>query len=315
MTITGTGLVGIGTTSVDSLLHLQGSNAIVSTEPSADDGQLSGIQMKASGGAVIAGVYANTLTGEVQVGSANSSYFTSIYGGVSERVRVSNNGNVHIGGTAAPNKFTVTHDEAVNTWASLTDAKTDAAFALLGSSHANGYGIFGGYANSANDAQAWQAIRSSDNTAIPLCLNPMGGNVGVNMLSPTMRHHAVGTDAAPATTGSADNGTYRVGGASTNLVMDLGVSSGSTYGWLQARHATDYSINYALCINPNGGNVGVGLVPTVNMVGLSIEAGVMTIKETTTPTADTNYGKVYTKSDNKLYFQDGAGTEHEIAYV
>lgn len=34
-----------------------------------------------------------------------------------------------------------------------------------------------------------------------------------------------------------------------------------------------------------------------------------------TPTATTNYGKVYTKSDNKLYFQDGAGTEHEIAFV
>jgi hypothetical protein len=38
------------------------------------------------------------------------------------------------------------------------------------------------------------------------------------------------------------------------------------------------------------------------------------IKETSTPTADTNYGKVYTKNDNKLYFQDGAGSEHEIAY-
>ena len=39
------------------------------------------------------------------------------------------------------------------------------------------------------------------------------------------------------------------------------------------------------------------------------------MKETTTPSADTNYGKVYTKTDNKLYFQDGAGTEYEIAFV
>jgi hypothetical protein len=37
--------------------------------------------------------------------------------------------------------------------------------------------------------------------------------------------------------------------------------------------------------------------------------------ETTTPTADANFGKIYCKSDNKLYFQDGAGTEHEIAFV
>jgi len=63
------------------------------------------------------------------------------------------------------------------------------------------------------------------------------------------------------------------------------------------------------------GNVGIGLTPTANMVGLSIEAGCLTLKERATPTADTNYGKIYTKTDNKLYFQDGAGTEHEIAFV
>ena len=36
------------------------------------------------------------------------------------------------------------------------------------------------------------------------------------------------------------------------------------------------------------------------------------IPEITTPTAITNYGAIYTKSDNKIYFQDGAGAEHEI---
>jgi len=40
--------------------------------------------------------------------------------------------------------------------------------------------------------------------------------------------------------------------------------------------------------------------------------GVLMLKETTTPTADTNYGKLYTKNDNVLYFQDGAGAEHAI---
>ena len=43
-----------------------------------------------------------------------------------------------------------------------------------------------------------------------------------------------------------------------------------------------------------------------------LEGGSLILKEITTPTADTNYGKVYTKTDNKLYFQDGAGTEHEL---
>lgn len=50
--------------------------------------------------------------------------------------------------------------------------------------------------------------------------------------------------------------------------------------------------------------------PLGNMVTTTV-----TLSETTTPSADTNFGKIYTKSDNKLYFQDGAGTEHEIAFV
>jgi hypothetical protein len=46
---------------------------------------------------------------------------------------------------------------------------------------------------------------------------------------------------------------------------------------------------------------------------IKVEGGVVTLNETTTPSAETNYGKIYTKSDNKLYFQDGAGTEHTIS--
>ena len=63
------------------------------------------------------------------------------------------------------------------------------------------------------------------------------------------------------------------------------------------------------------GNVGLGLSPTANMEGLSIESGCITLKERATPTADANYGKIYTKNDNKIYFQDGAGTEHEISFA
>jgi hypothetical protein len=48
---------------------------------------------------------------------------------------------------------------------------------------------------------------------------------------------------------------------------------------------------------------------------ITLESGVITLKETTTPSAVTDYAKVYAKADNKLYFQDGAGTEHEISLV
>jgi len=45
--------------------------------------------------------------------------------------------------------------------------------------------------------------------------------------------------------------------------------------------------------------------------GLKLSAAI-NIAEITTPTAVPDYCALYTKSDNKLYFQDGAGTEHEV---
>jgi len=39
------------------------------------------------------------------------------------------------------------------------------------------------------------------------------------------------------------------------------------------------------------------------------------LKESTTPADEAGYGKLYTKNDNKLYFQSGDGVEHEVAYA
>ncbi len=65
----------------------------------------------------------------------------------------------------------------------------------------------------------------------------------------------------------------------------------------------------------SAGRIGLGVRPTGNMTGLTIEDGVLGLKEITTPTADSGYGKIYTKTDNKLYVQTGDGVEHEIAFV
>ncbi len=39
------------------------------------------------------------------------------------------------------------------------------------------------------------------------------------------------------------------------------------------------------------------------------------LAETTTPSAVTNFAQIYTKTDNRIYFQDGAGVEHEVVEV
>lgn len=41
-----------------------------------------------------------------------------------------------------------------------------------------------------------------------------------------------------------------------------------------------------------------------------LEVGVLSMLETTAPTATTNYGKIWTESNNELFFQDGDGNTH-----
>jgi len=61
------------------------------------------------------------------------------------------------------------------------------------------------------------------------------------------------------------------------------------------------------------GKTAIGANPLTNEHDLALlSTGILALKETTTPSADTGYGKVYTKSDNILYFQDRTGVEHSI---
>ena len=53
--------------------------------------------------------------------------------------------------------------------------------------------------------------------------------------------------------------------------------------------------------------VGIGCDPSTN-VALDVE-GAIGLDEISTPTATADRGAIYTKTDNNLYFQDGAGTE------
>ena len=63
--------------------------------------------------------------------------------------------------------------------------------------------------------------------------------------------------------------------------------------------------------NPRLG-IGSNTVPSLYADATLTNTGVLCLKETTTPTADVDYGKLYTTSGNLLYFQDGAGESHEI---
>ena len=45
----------------------------------------------------------------------------------------------------------------------------------------------------------------------------------------------------------------------------------------------------------------------------TINSGWLRLQEAATPTPVSGFAVLYSKTDNKLYFQDGAGTEHEVS--
>jgi hypothetical protein len=81
---------------------------------------------------------------------------------------------------------------------------------------------------------------------------------GIGTTAPVNKLEVVTTKADPATTGVAANGNFRLGATVGTHVLDFGLSSTSTYSWLQARDKSNYATNYFLSLNPNGGLVGVG---------------------------------------------------------
>jgi len=176
-----------------------------------------------------------------------------------------------------------------------------------------------------------------------------GGNnrVGVGTSSPAKNFHVYGTGAcSEVIEGTTESILWlKDAGAGSNQKLFYLTSND---GYFKIGRATDaYSGYYAsFYIDPSGNTVinensqdydfrvesdtnanmfkldaglniiGIGGAPADNDGDLYLmKDGVLGMKETATPTATADYGKIYTKNDNKLYFQDGAGTEHEVAFV
>ena len=81
---------------------------------------------------------------------------------------------------------------------------------------------------------------------------------GIGTTAPVNKFEVVSATADPASSGSSSNGNLRLGGTSGSHILDFGLSSTSTYGWMQARSKSDYSSIYNLALNPTGGRVGIG---------------------------------------------------------
>ena len=86
----------------------------------------------------------------------------------------------------------------------------------------------------------------------------VSAQTGIGTTTPVNKLQIETTPADPASSGSAANGNLRLSGTTGSHVLDFGLSSSSTYSWLQSRSKSAYGTNYNLILNPNGGNVGIG---------------------------------------------------------
>ena len=89
------------------------------------------------------------------------------------------------------------------------------------------------------------------------------GLVGIGTTAPAgiLNVKGTGGDAMPATSGSTQSAgliTRLQQGGGIGSVMDIGGNGGSG-SWIQVTEGGDLSTNYKLLLNPNGGNVGIGL--------------------------------------------------------
>ena len=112
---------------------------------------------------------------------------------------------------------------------------------------------------------------------------------GIGTTAPVNKLQVEASTADPVNSGSVANGNLRLGGLTVNHVLDFGLSSSSTFAWMQARNKT-YGTNNILAINPLGGNVGIGNSAPTSTLTVGNTAGTLAGEITLNPTATTNEG-------------------------
>lgn len=114
---------------------------------------------------------------------------------------------------------------------------------------------------------------------------------GIGTTTPVNKLEVVTTAADPASSGSSVNGNLRLGATSTNVhVLDFGLSSTSTFSWLQARSKSAYGTTYNLALNPIGGNVGIGTSAPGSLLTVGRADGTIPAELVLNPAATVNEG-------------------------
>ena len=257
------GNVGIGTTSPDNLLHVQGSN-----NPRIDLGEDTNNK------------------GWMRWNNADNyiDFTTRVGGAYYADTLVLRNGNVGIGTTSPASKLHVS--SSGDTILRVTSADGNAAFLDLGdaSDPDGGRIVYDSGSNLALYTASSERMRIDSS-----------GNVGISKTNPTKKLDVI------VTTGSgvdADDYIMVSDGENSPQELRIGVNTADTYSYLQSAQR---GIAYEdLLLNPNGGNVGIGITNPDHKLRVNGDAriGNLHIK-----TADFGSG-----GTGKTIYADGAGS-------
>ena len=162
--------------------------------------------------------------------------------------------------------------------------------------------------NNASPAYAFD-VTGIARTSTSTYLATASGNVGIGTTGADQKlvinQGATSTgQGIPATTGTTQNGILRLRPAVGvyGETLDFGMNVSSTYGWIQATNSGDLATNYALALNPNGGNVGIGTSSPAVFVEISKNQNASTITRISNTTSGTGaYSALHILSSAAVY--------------
>ena len=248
--------VGIGTNSPDALLDL-GTTAGQKFYVYSGSTVKAGIGVDLSGSSRELSIF-NSSSNGYSDGNISFGYRNESNGAYQERMRLTSGGNLGIGVTGPTGKLQVslsssTEYAMVQVPTGLTSADYNSGL-VVGEGHANGSINMNFWTDTANNIGFIQ-VSTKNSDVQPLILNPIGGNVGIGMTSPT----------SPLTiksnsTSTASSGLIIQANSSTNTIVRLGERSNGRArlemldsGVTKIAFYTDGNHNYI-----NAGKVGIG---------------------------------------------------------
>ena len=166
-----------------------------------------------------------------------------------ERVRINSSGNVGIGTTSPATKLHV-----FGTASSMPSLGAAPSAAQLGGS------TYGTLFSTLTSGRGVIQQGRSDGTpgSYDLLLQPVGGNVGIGTPSARTKLHVSGLTGDDDPALGSSTAPFFVSNTSTSYGLNIGVNNAGA-SWLQAQ-SNSSAIAYEMSLNPLGGNVGVGFI-------------------------------------------------------